>query len=67
MAGSQAMRRVMTTWIQRSRAAVQAVRACWRASRLWSRVVRVGEPGGHHRDSGFRTPPAPIAGCERVN
>jgi hypothetical protein len=26
--------RVTTTWIQRSRAAAQAVRACWRASRL---------------------------------
>ena len=28
------------TWIQRSRAAAQPVRACWRASRLSCRVVR---------------------------
>src|ERR1700691_433616 len=40
MAGSQLTRRATTTWIQRSRAAAQAVRACWRASRLSSRVVR---------------------------
>jgi hypothetical protein len=40
MAGSQATCRVTTTWIQRSSAAAQAVRACWRASRLSSRVVR---------------------------
>jgi len=38
--GSQVTRWVMTAWIQRSRAAAQAVRACWRASRLCSRVVR---------------------------
>ena len=40
MPGSQLTRRVTTTWIQRSRAAAQAVRACWRASRFSSRVVR---------------------------
>ena len=40
MAGSQGTRRVTTTWIQRSRAAAQAVRACWRANRLSCRVVR---------------------------
>jgi hypothetical protein len=38
--GSQLTWRVMTTWIQRSSAAAQAVRACWRASRLSSQVVR---------------------------
>src|SRR5258708_17600809 len=40
MAGSQATRRVTTTWIQRSSAAAHAVRACWRASRLSGRGVR---------------------------
>jgi hypothetical protein len=30
----------MTTWIQRSSAEAQAVRAYWRAGRLSSRVVR---------------------------
>jgi len=39
MSGSQRTCRVMTAWIQRSSAAAQAVRACWRASRLSSRVV----------------------------
>jgi hypothetical protein len=40
MAGSQVTRRVTTTRIQRSGAPAQAVRACWRASRFPSRVVR---------------------------
>ena len=39
MAGSLTCR-VMTTCSHRSNAAAQAVRACWRASRLSSRVVR---------------------------
>jgi hypothetical protein len=49
MAGSQATWRVTATWIQRSRAAAQAVRACGRASRLSFAGGQVREPGGHHR------------------
>ena len=44
MAGSQETWRVTTTWIQRSRAAAQAVRACWRASRLSWRAVWAAMP-----------------------
>jgi len=40
MTASHLTCRVMTTWVQRSSAAAHAVRACWRASRLSSRVVR---------------------------
>lgn len=42
-----------TTWIQRSSAAAHAVRACWRASRFWSRRL----PG---QDADLRARPARI-------
>ena len=53
---------VITTWIQRGRAAAHAVLGCWRAEPVVLAGGQAAEPRGHHRVVRHRRPDRPPGG-----